>query len=181
MPEIPGIRFLWMANASQPLSARVFPGSNGITQATYHVCYLSAGGFRVPRILPTFKAMTRKPGPPPDRKSPPLAPLTERIVAVLKRIPKGKVASYGQIAALAGSPRGARQVVRVLHTLSDREKLPWHRVVDRTGRISLPMEGHGFHQAALLRKEKVAVSQRGAIPMEIHGWIPKSGSRTASL
>lgn len=124
--------------------------------------------------------MTRKPGRPIDRTPPPLAPLTERILSVLKRIPKGKVASYGQIAALAGSPRGARQVVRTLHALSDKEKLPWHRVVDRNGRISLPMEGHGSHQAALLRKEKVAVSQRGAIPMEIHGWNPKPGNRNGS-
>ena len=94
---------------------------------------------------------------------------------MLKRIPKGKVASYGQIAALAGSPRGARQVVRILHTLSDREKLPWHRVVDRNGRISLPMEGDGSRQAALLRREKVAVSDQGAIPMGIHRWIPWPG------
>jgi alkylated DNA nucleotide flippase Atl1 len=53
-------------------------------------------------------------------------------------------------------------------------------VVDRNGRISLPMEGHGSRQAALLRKEKVAVSQHGAIPMEIHGWNPGPGSRTGS-
>lgn len=123
--------------------------------------------------------MTRKPGRPLDRKSPPLAPLTERILAVLKRIPKGKVASYGQIAALAGSPRGARQVVRILHMLSEREKLPWHRVVDRNGRISLPMESHGAVQAALLRKEKVRVNH-GAIRMETFGWFPKPGSRAAS-
>lgn len=119
--------------------------------------------------------MLPKPGRPISRSpSPPapLAPLTQRILAILKRIPKGKVASYGQIAALAGSPRGARQVVRILHTLSDKEKLPWHRVVDRNGRISLPMEGHGSIQAALLRKEKVAVSGRGAVSLEIFGWSP---------
>jgi methylated-DNA-protein-cysteine methyltransferase related protein len=124
--------------------------------------------------------MTRKPGRPTDRKPSSFAPLTERILAVLYRIPKGKVASYGQIAALAGSPRGARQVVRILHTLSDREKLPWHRVVDRNGRISLPMEGHGSRQASLLRKEKVTVSELGAVPMEIHGWFPKPGNRPNS-
>ena len=123
--------------------------------------------------------MTPKPGRPIARTPSPLAPLTERILSILKRIPKGKVASYGQIAALAGSPRGARQVVRLLHTFSDREKLPWHRVVDRNGRISLPMEGHGSVQAALLRKEKVAVSERGAIPLERFGWVPKSGNRAA--
>lgn len=121
--------------------------------------------------------MTRKTGQPIDPISPPLAPLTKRILSVLKLIPKGKVASYGQIAALAGSPRGARQVVRILHTLSEKEKLPWHRVVDRNGRISLPMESHGALQAALLRKEKVLVSEHGAIRMETFGWVPKPGNR----
>jgi methylated-DNA-protein-cysteine methyltransferase-like protein len=119
--------------------------------------------------------MTRKPGRPIDRHPSLLAPLTERILTVLKRIPKGKVASYGQIAALAGSPRGARQVVRLLHTLSKKEKLPWHRVVDRNGRISLPMEGHGSLQAALLRKERIVVSEHGAISMETFRWVPKAG------
>lgn len=124
--------------------------------------------------------MTRKTGQHIDPKPPVFAPLTERILSVLKRIPKGKVASYGQIAALAGSPRGARQVVRILHTLSEKEKLPWHRVVDRNGRISLPMEGHGAVQAALLRKEKVPVNEHGAIRMETFGWAPRPGNRAAS-
>lgn len=51
---------------------------------------------------------------------------TERVVEAIKRIPKGKVATYGQIATKAGNPFGARQVVRVLHTLSEKHDLPWH-------------------------------------------------------
>jgi methylated-DNA-protein-cysteine methyltransferase related protein len=124
--------------------------------------------------------MTRKPGPRIDRNPPTRAPLTERILAVIRAIPKGKVASYGQLAALAGSPRGARQVVRILHTLSEKEKLPWHRVVDRNGRISLPMDAGGARQAALLRKERVEVSENGAIRMDRFGWNPNRKGTTAS-
>lgn len=104
------------------------------------------------------------------RKSPTRSPLTERILAVLKAIPKGKVAAYGQVAALAGSPRGARQVARLLHTLTETEKLPWHRVIGASGRISLPMEAGGLEQARLLRKEGVAVSNAGMIHLDRHRW-----------
>jgi methylated-DNA-protein-cysteine methyltransferase-like protein len=104
--------------------------------------------------------------------------LTLRILSLIKRIPKGKVTAYGRIAALAGSPHGARQVVRLLHTLSGREKLPWHRVVDRNGHISLPMDGGGGLQRQLLRKEGVRVSPEGSVDMNRYGWKP--GSRIAA-
>ncbi|MDB5102780.1 MAG: methylated-DNA-protein-cysteinemethyltransferase [Fibrobacteres bacterium] len=108
-----------------------------------------------------------------SRAKPGLSPFTIVLLSVLRRIPKGKVASYGQVAALAGHPRGARQVVRLLHSLSEREKLPWHRVVDRNGHISLPMDGAGGLQAALLRKEGVKVSEAGALRMETFRWDPE--------
>lgn len=107
---------------------------------------------------------------PASRKTPARGPLTERILAVIKAIPKGKVATYGQIAALAGSPRGARQVSRVLHSLSAKENLPWHRVIGATGKISLPMEGGGNEQASMLKKEKVAVAPDGSIPLGRFRW-----------
>ena len=66
-----------------------------------------------------------------------MEPFTERVVAIIKGIPAGKVMTYGQIATLAGSPRAARQVVRVLHTLSKKYKLPWHRVINIKGEISI--------------------------------------------
>ena len=62
---------------------------------------------------------------------------SERIKELIKRIPYGKVATYGQIASLAGNRRGARQVVRILHTCSQKENLPWHRVINARGSISL--------------------------------------------
>lgn len=99
------------------------------------------------------------------------APLTERILTVIKSIPKGKVASYGQVAALAGSPRGARQVARVLHSLSGKEKLPWHRVIGASGSISLPAEG-GAEQARRLRREGVPVDARGKLDLARFRWSP---------
>jgi methylated-DNA-protein-cysteine methyltransferase related protein len=103
------------------------------------------------------------------------APLTERILQVIKAIPKGKVAAYGQIAALAGIPKGARQVSRILHSLSERENLPWHRVISRNGCISLPMDGGGALQRRLLLKERVDADVNGRIDVERHGWKPKGG------
>ena len=80
----------------------------------------------------------------------------QRVVAIIKKIPKGKVATYGQIAALAGNPRAARQVVRILHSSSQKEQLPWHRVVNRQGRISL-RPGSGYEtQKELLKEEGIA-------------------------
>ena len=96
---------------------------------------------------------------------------TQRVVEAIKRIPRGKVATYGQLAAMAGNPRGARQVVRVLHTLSEKESLPWHRVINSKGTISLT--GAGFdEQKALLEAEGVAVDGRGAVDLEKDGWRP---------
>ena len=101
------------------------------------------------------------------------APFTERAVAAIRAIPRGKVAAYAQIAAIAGSPHGARQVVRILHTLSRTERLPWHRVINSGGSISLP-PGAGFEeQKALLESEGVAVRGDGSIDTKKHLWRPR--------
>jgi len=112
---------------------------------------------------------------PPKGPSPPAAPadFTAAAVAVLKRIPRGRVTTYGRVAALAGSPRGARQVVRILHTLSAKEKLPWHRVVNSRGIIALPKGGGFEEQCARLRAEGVEVSAAGKIDLARYGWGPK--------
>jgi methylated-DNA-protein-cysteine methyltransferase-like protein len=100
------------------------------------------------------------------------APFTERALRVIRSIPNGKVASYGQIAALSGSPQAARQVVRILHTLSEREKLPWHRVIGSRGAISLP-KGAGFEeQKSLLEAEGVRVAEDGKIGLSRYSWTP---------
>ena len=95
------------------------------------------------------------------------------IIAVIKKIPRGKVASYGQIAGLAGNPRGARQVVRALHASSGKEKLSWHRVVNSKGYISLPV-GAGYElQKALLKKEGVQFDESDRIDLGRFQWNPR--------
>ena len=98
---------------------------------------------------------------------------TESVIAQLKKIPKGKVATYGQIATLAGSPRAARQVVRILHSSSKKHNLPWHRVINSQGDISLrPSQGYEI-QKALLIKEKVKFSLSDRIDLKLFQWQPK--------
>jgi methylated-DNA-protein-cysteine methyltransferase related protein len=97
-----------------------------------------------------------------------------RIYAVAARIPKGRVATYGQIAALAGLPRQARLVGYALHTLPADSDVPWHRVVNAAGKISLRADGLGHDelQAQLLRREGVRFVA-GAIPLARYRWQPR--------
>jgi methylated-DNA-protein-cysteine methyltransferase related protein len=95
---------------------------------------------------------------------------TSKIIAVLKSIPRGKVASYGTVASLAGLRNGARQVVRILHSNSEKENLPWYRLLRKDGSIALP-PGEGFElQKSLLKKEGVAVSAEGKVDLGRFGW-----------
>ncbi len=97
---------------------------------------------------------------------------TDRVKHIIKEIPRGKVATYGQIAAFAGSPRAARQVVRILHSCSEKDKLPWQRVVNGRGMISLKT-GHGYEiQMSMLKKEGVKFSLDGSIDMSKYQWAP---------
>ena len=66
-----------------------------------------------------------------------MQPFTEEVIEIIQAIPKGRVATYGQIAQLAGSPRAARQVVRILHSMSGKYNLPWHRVINSKGKIAI--------------------------------------------
>jgi len=97
---------------------------------------------------------------------------TERVKDIIKKIPRGKVATYGQIAAYAGNPWAARQVVRILHASARKEKLPWHRVVNREGRIALK-PGHGYEiQKELLRKEGIKFDKNDTIDFDRYLWSP---------
>lgn len=99
-------------------------------------------------------------------------PFTEKVKKLIKRTPRGKVATYGQIAALAGSPAGARQVSRILHSCSRKDNLPWHRIVNRKGKISLE-PGNGFEiQMQLLIEEGVVFDGNGIIDFDRFLWKP---------
>ena len=94
---------------------------------------------------------------------------TLRIVQVIQSIPRGKVSTYRDVALAAGLRNGARQTVRVLHSLSEKYKLPWHRVIRSNGSIALK-EGAGRElQISLLLAEGVEVSSTGKVDMTTFG------------
>ena len=109
---------------------------------------------------------TKRKGPAKDIS------LGQRLKEVIKKVPKGKVATYGQIATLAGNPRAARQVVRILHSSSEKDKLPWHRIVNRQGRIALK-PGYGYEiQRELLRQEGIRFGENDTIDFDRYLWSP---------
>ena len=95
---------------------------------------------------------------------------SQEVIAIIKNIPRGKVATYGQIAELAGNRFASRQVVRILHSSSKKEKLPWHRVVNSHGSLSLK-PGYGYEeQKASLIEEGVTFDNNDKIDLEIYLW-----------
>ncbi len=95
-----------------------------------------------------------------------------RMQAVVRRIPKGKVATYGEVARAAGFPGASRQVVWALRAAPG---LPWHRVVGAGGRILLPGEA-GLEQRFRLAAEGVAFTGQ-RVAMEHHAWKRPGASR----
>jgi len=94
---------------------------------------------------------------------------TGRIIKAIRAVSKGKVSCYRDIARMAGLPNGARQVVRVLHAMSEKHKLPWHRIIRADGHIALEQSQGGDLQAQLLSAEGVAVSKTGQVDMNLYG------------
>lgn len=110
-------------------------------------------------------------GGPPAVRRPPGAFAAEVLVWV-RRIPEGRVASYGDIAALAGSPRAARGVGAVLNGLPEGSDVPWWRVLNRSGQLTIPAElGRRSLQRALLVDEDVRFTSAGAVDLERHRWL----------
>lgn len=101
--------------------------------------------------------------------------LAEMIIAVVATIPYGKVASYGQVAALAGLPRHARLVGRVLSQMDSDSEIPWHRVINAQGKISLNrLDNVGYNeQQARLLAEGI-VFERGRVSFKHFGWMVES-------
>jgi len=100
-----------------------------------------------------------------------------RIYAVVKRIPPGRVATYGQVAALAGRPGHARQVGYALSAIPDQNDVPWHRVVNAKGQVSIRSEaGYGTVQRVLLEAEGVKFDDDERIDLTRHRWRPRRGS-----
>ena len=97
----------------------------------------------------------------------------KKIYSVVSKIPKGKVATYGQVAALAGNPRWARVVGYALHVNPEPGVIPCHRVVNREGRTAESFAfGGGDIQRQLLEKEGVVFENDGHIDLNKYLWKP---------
>ena len=97
---------------------------------------------------------------------------------MVQRIPRGRVATYGQIARLANLPGQARLVGYALSALEDGSRIPWHRVVNARGRISLRRDESPMPvlQRLLLERERVVFDARGGIRLDLFRWRPRPAS-----
>ena len=103
------------------------------------------------------------------------ASIRERIYSVVSRIPRGRVATYGQVARLAGLPGQARLVGYALSALDERSRIPWHRVVNARGQISVRRNGGpaSILQTLRLEREGVRFDAGGCISLDLFRWRPR--------
>lgn len=108
-----------------------------------------------------------------------VGPKFGRIYVVVSRIPRGRVATYGQVARLAGLAGQARLVGYALSALDDRSRVPWHRVVNASGQISIRRDGGPARalQRLRLERERVRFDTRDGIPLGDFRWRPRAAGR----
>ena len=98
-----------------------------------------------------------------------VTPFSQNAIKIMQSIPVGKVATYGQIATLAGNHRAARRVSRLIHTCSKKYNIPWHRIVNIQGKISLKNEMFEM-QYEMLKSEGVEFGVSNKIDLERFGF-----------
>ncbi|QUL55532.1 MGMT family protein [Paenibacillus tritici] len=101
-----------------------------------------------------------------------MTPFTRKVILIIQSIPEGSVMTYGGVARAAGSPRAARQVVRILHSMSRKYRLPWHRVINAKGMISLTEDESASLQQLYLAGEGVVFDERGMVDLERYQYVP---------
>lgn len=99
----------------------------------------------------------------------------QRIYAVVRRVPRGKVATYGQIAELAGLAGQARQVGYAMAAIPSSSAVPWHRIINAQGRVSMRSAGSGstIIQQQLLEREGVVFDDGGRVRLSRYRWKPR--------
>lgn len=102
-----------------------------------------------------------------------LSPLAQRTITLINSIPKGKVLTYSEVARLIGASGCARHVSYILSSSSSKHDLPWHRVINSQGKISLPLDSGYFTQEKKLLNEEIIV-KNGRIRLEHFLWKPSS-------
>lgn len=96
---------------------------------------------------------------------------SKAVIKWVQKIPRGKVATYGQIARLAGKPGAARGVGWILNSSSEKHRLPWQRVINSQGAISFPPQSDEFKlQKKLLAKEGIEFLTKKSIDLGVYGW-----------
>jgi methylated-DNA-protein-cysteine methyltransferase-like protein len=109
-----------------------------------------------------------------------MSPQYERIYKVVRRIPRGRVATYGQVAELAGLEGHARQAGYAMHALPPNSDVPWHRVINARGEVSPRTSGDSHElQRLLLEEEGIEFDLRGRCDLKIYQW--KTRARAARL
>ncbi|HEY0304474.1 MAG TPA: methylated-DNA--[protein]-cysteine S-methyltransferase [Longimicrobiales bacterium] len=93
------------------------------------------------------------------------------VYRVVRKCPRGKIVSYGGVAAMLGQPRAARAVGRALNSLPDNSNVPWWRVVNSRGEVSIRGVQHGeILQRKLLEREGIKFTRNGRISWQLYGW-----------
>ncbi len=96
---------------------------------------------------------------------------TEAVIRIIRSIPAGQVATYGSISFMAGQATGARQVSRILHSMSRKHSLPWYRVINSKGMISLPKGGPYEEQRQRLELEGIEFDLHDRVDLERYLWL----------
>lgn len=113
-----------------------------------------------------------------------LQQLFAAVKAVIRKIPKGRVATYGQVAELAGIPGGARIAAAALKTSKPGDQLPWQRVIGKAGKLRGRIAIHDPVGAAIQREllgtEGVTIGDTGLVALDVFGWIPTGGRGRAA-
>ena len=100
-----------------------------------------------------------------------MADFASEVYRVVKKCPRGRIVSYGGVAAMLGQPRAARAVGRALNSLPDNTQVPWWRVVNSRGEVSIRgIEQGEVLQRKLLEREGVKFARNGRIPWDLYGW-----------
>ncbi len=99
-----------------------------------------------------------------------LQSFSEIVISIIKQIPKGKVATYGLIAKLSGNSKASRQISFILNSCSEKYNLPWYRVINSKGQISLK-KNYGYElQKELLENEGVVFDEKDCVDLNKYLW-----------
>lgn len=110
-----------------------------------------------------------------------ISPFTKKVLQKISQIPKGKVATYKQIAGLAGKPQGSRGVAWILHSCSTTYKLPWHRVLNAQGKISFEKNSFNFRQQKRkLESEGIILNPEGQLSLTQFQWKKRPATKKKS-